>query len=90
MFDTFVGIFWRGGCTISKPRNTHKGAAERHNTLQTMAIEGVKRQLLYKWPRGLPHLRELLLLFCACVHAGANSRPNLETTSGEEIPCPDS
>ena len=27
MFDTFVGIFWRGGCTISKSRNTHKRAA---------------------------------------------------------------
>ena len=48
----------------------------------------VKRQLLGKWPRGLPHVRELLLIF-ACVRAGANLRPNLETTSGEEIPCPD-
>ena len=48
----------------------------------------VKRQLLGKWPRGLPRLRELLL-FCACVRAGANLRPNLETASGEEIPRPD-
>ena len=49
--------------------------------------ERVKRQLFGKWPRGLPHLSELL--FCACVRAGANLRPNLETTSGEQIPCPD-
>ena len=55
-----------------------------------MAIEvrEVKRQLLGKWPRGLPHHGELLL-FCACVRAGAILRPNLDTTSGEEIPCPD-
>ena len=26
---------------------------------------------------------------CVCVRARANLRPNLETTSGEEIPCPD-
>ena len=48
----------------------------------------VKRQLLGTWPRELPHLRELLL-FCACVRAGANLRPNLETAFGEERPCPD-
>ena len=73
-----------------RKRETHTNAPQRHNTLQTMAIEvrEVKRQLLGKLPRGLPHLRELLL-FCACVRAAANLQPNLETTCGEEIPCPD-
>ena len=27
MFDIFVGVFQRGGCTISTSRNTHKRAA---------------------------------------------------------------
>ena len=36
--NIFIGIFQRGGCTISKSRNTHN-APQRHNTLQTMAIE---------------------------------------------------
>ena len=47
----------------------------------------VKWHLLGKSPRGLPHLRELLL-FCACVRRGANLRPNLEQTSREKIRCP--
>ena len=88
MFNTFVGMFQRGGCTISKSRNTHKRAvapqhATDHGDRGARASSG-KRQLLGKWSRELPHLRELLLL-CACVRAGGYLRPNLETTSGEEI-----
>ena len=70
-------------------RNTHKRAATPPYARPWRSrCARVKRQLLGKWPKGLPHLRELLL-FCACVRAGANLRPNLETTSGEEIPCRD-
>ena len=91
MFNMFVGIFQRGGCTISKSRNTRhtqtrRSATTRYRPWRSRCAR-VKRQLLRKWPRGLPHLRELLL-FCACVRAGANLRPN-STTSGEEMPCPD-
>ena len=74
---------------ISKPKHTQtrRIATTRHRPWRSRCAR-IKQQLLGKWPRGLPHLRELLL-FCACVRAGANLRPNHETTSGEEIPCPD-
>ena len=44
MFNLFVGIFQRRGCTISKFRNTHTNAPQRHNTLQTMANEAREGQ----------------------------------------------
>ena len=74
---------------FEKPKHTQtpRSGATRYRPWRSRCAR-VKRQLLGKWPRGLPHLRELLL-FCACVRAGANLRPSLETTSGEEIPCPD-
>ena len=89
MLDIFVGIVQRGGCTISKSRNAHKrAAAPQHATGHgDRGARGSSGSCSAKWPKGLPHLRELLL-FCACVRAGANLRPNLETTSEEEIPCP--
>ena len=89
MFNIFVGIFQRGGCTISKNRNTHtrRSATTRYRPWRSRCAR-VKQQLLANGPGGCPHLRELLL-FCACVRVGANLRPNLETISGEEIPCPD-
>ena len=38
MLNTFIGIFQGGGCTIRKAE-TRTNAPQRHNTLQTMAIE---------------------------------------------------
>ena len=70
---------------MPKHTQTRRSATTRHRPWRSRCAR-VKRQLLGKWPRGLPHLRRLLL-FCACVRAGANLRPNLETTSGEEIHC---
>ena len=74
---------------FEKPKHTQtrRSATTRYRPWRSRCAR-VKRQLLGKWPKGLPHLRELLL-FCACVRGGANLRPNPETTSGEEIPCPD-
>ena len=79
MSNVFVGVFQKGCCTISKSRNTQtrRSATTRYRPWQSRCAR-VKRQLLGKRPRGLPHLRELLL-FCACVRAGADLRPNLET-----------
>ena len=74
---------------FEKPKHTQtrSSATTRYRSWRSRCAR-VKRQLLGKMAhRGLPHLRELLL-FCACVRAGANLRPNLETTSEEEIPCP--
>ena len=70
MFNIFVGIFQRGGCTTSKSRNTQtrRSATTRYRPWRSMCAK-IKRQLLGKWPRGLPHLRESLL-FCACVRGG--------------------
>ena len=74
---------------FEKPKHTQtRRSATKPWRLWRSRCARVKRQLLGKWPRGRPHLRGLLLL-CACVHAGANLRPNLKTTSGEEISCPD-
>ena len=88
-FNIFVGTFPRGSCTISKSRNTQtrRSATTRYRPRRSRCAR-VKRQLLCKWSKRLRHLRELLL-FCACVRAGAILWPDLETTSWEEIPCPD-
>ena len=72
---------------MPKHTQTRRSATTRHRPWRSRCAR-VKRQLLGKWPRRLPLVRELLL-FCASVRAGANLRPILETTSGEEIPCPD-
>ena len=73
-------------CYFEKPKHTQtcRSATTRYRLRRSMCAR-VRRQLC---PRGLPYLRELLLL-CACVRAGATLRPNLETTPEEEIPCPD-
>ena len=90
MFNIFVGIFQRvGWYDFEKPKHTQtrRSATTRYRPWRSRCAR-VKRQLLGKWPWGLPHLREILL-FCACVRDGANLRPSLETKSGEEMPCPD-
>ena len=65
-----VGSFQSGGCSISKFRNTQtrRSAKTRYRPWRGRCAR-VKRQLLGKWPRGLPHLREMLL-FCACARGG--------------------
>ena len=70
MLNIFVSILQRGGCTISKPE-THTKTPQRHNTLQTVAIDVREGQAAAadNWPGGRPHLREILL-FCACVRGG--------------------
>ena len=75
MVNTLVGIFQRGDCTIRKAE-THtkrRSATTSYKPRRSMCAR-VKRQLLSKWPRGLPHLREFMLS-CACVRAVANLRP---------------
>ena len=75
---------------FEKPKHTQKRrSAPQHATDHgDRDARGLKAAAARQCPRGLPHLRELLLL-CACMPAGENLRPDLETTSGEEIPCPD-
>ena len=82
--------FFRGVVVRFRKAETHTNALQRQNTLQTMAIEVRKGQAAAarQMGQGLPHLRAFLM-FCACVRAGANLPPTLETTSGEETPCPD-
>ena len=76
---------WGNDFEKAKHTQTRRGATTRYRPWRSRCAR-VKRQLLGNWPqRGLPHIRESLL-FCACVRAGANLRPNSETTSGEEIP----
>ena len=74
---------------FEKPKHTQtrRSATTRYRPWRSKCAT-VKRKLLGKWPRGLQHLRESLL-YCACVRAGAKLQPNLETKSGEEIPCPE-
>ena len=81
--------FLRGVVVRYRKAEIHTNAPQGHNTLyrpRRSRCARVKRQLLGKWPRGLPRLRKLLMFCCACVRAGANLRPYLQTTSGEEIP----
>ena len=79
----FIGVVVR-----FRKLKTHTNAPQRHNTLQTMAIEvgegqtAAARQIA----QGAAASSRV---FCACVRAGENLRPNLETTFGEEILCPD-
>ena len=70
---------------------THTNAPQRHNTLQTMAIEVREGQVA-----AAPQIAQVAAAssrnYCCSMRVsarGANLRPNLETTSGEEIPCPD-
>ena len=69
-----------------KHTQTCRGATTQYRPWRSRCAS-VKRRLLGKWPRELPHICELLL-FCVCARGG-KLRPNLETTSGEEKPCPD-
>ena len=74
---------------FEKPKHTQtrRSATTRYRPWRSRCAR-VKLQMLGKWPRGLPHLHELLL-FCACVRVRAKLRTNLETTYGEEISCLD-
>ena len=86
----YIRWHFQKGCWMilkSRKSQTRRSATTSYRPWRSRCAR-VKRQLLGKWPRGPPHLRGLLL-FCSCVRAGANLRPNLETTPGEEIPCPD-
>ena len=67
----------------SKYTQTRSSATTRYKPWRSRCAE-VKRQLLGKWPRGLPHLCKLRCSVRVC--ARANLRPNLETKSGE-VPC---
>ena len=86
----FSWAFFRGVAVRFRKAETHtkrRSARTRYRPWRSRCAR-IKRQLHDKWPRGLPHICELLL-FCACVRAGANLRPILEKTCGEETPCPD-
>ena len=71
----------------SKHAQTRRSATTRYRPWRSRCAR-VKRKLLGKWPTGLSHLREILL-FCACVRAGASLRPNIVTKYGEEVTYPD-
>ena len=81
-------LVWGWGYDVEnlKHTQTRRSATTHYRPWRPRWV--VERQLLGKWPKGLPHLRELLLFF-VCARAGAKLRPDLETTSGEEIPWPD-
>ena len=88
MFKILVDIFWRGGCTISKSRNTQTRLSTttryRHGDRGARGSSGI-------CPANGPGGCRIFTNYCSVrVCAGANLRPpNLDTTSGEEIPCPD-
>ena len=75
---------------FEKPKRTQtrRSATTCYRPWRSRCATGSSGSCSANGPGGLPHLRELPL-FCTCVRAGAKLRPNLETTSGEEIPCPD-
>ena len=75
---------------FEKPKHTN--APQRHNTLQTMAIEvrqgqaAAARQMAH----GAAASLRITAVLCVCARGGKTKKipPKLETTSGEEIPCP--
>ena len=83
--------FFRGvNCAISKSRNAHKrAAAPQHATNHgDRGARGPSGSCSANSPGGC----RIFANYCCSVRVsarGANLRPNLETTSGEEIPCPD-
>ena len=70
---------------------THTNAPQRHKTLQTMAIEVREDQAApaRQMAQGAAASSRITAVLCVCAPGGGFWRPNLGTTSGEEIPCPD-
>ena len=68
----------------------HTNAPQRHNTLQTHGDRGARGSNGSCSAKGPGDCRIFANYCCSVrVRAGANLRPSLETTSGEEIPCLD-
>ena len=90
MFNIFVGIFQRGGRTISKSRNAHqRAAAPQHATDHgDRGARGSSGSCSANGPGGCRIFANYRCSVRVCAR-GRNLRPNLETTPGEEITCPD-
>ena len=88
----YIGRHFSAGWLYDFEKLKHINAPQRLNTLQTMAIEVREGQAAAarQMAEGSAASSRItaVLCVCACVRAAANSRSNLETTSGEEIPCP--
>ena len=88
LFKAFEGVIQVRGCTVSKTRITHKRAAAPQRTTDH-GDRGARRssgRCLTNGPAGC----RIFANYCGsvCVRAGGKLRPNLETTSGEELRCP--
>ena len=86
MFNEIVAIFQRGGCTISKNRNTHKGAAAPQHPADhgDRGVQGSSGSCSANGPR---RCRIFAKYYCSVRVCAMGHTCGL--TSGEDIPCPD-
>ena len=71
MFNVFVGIF-REVVVRFRQAETHANAPQRHNTLQTMAIEVREDQAAAAWQmtQGAAASSRITAVLCVCARGG--------------------